>query len=266
MKYFAYGSNLDVTQMKNRCPESIGLSTAVLSGYRLVERKYADIDEFPQGCVNGALYEISSKDLAALDRYEGYPQYYDRKEVMVTDNAEVYQKALVYIMTEQGKKRAGSYSPIYRKICSEGAQAWGIPDAFAAKDKTANSLWMDGNIPADIPAGIEQLLHCVESRPLPRAKRLWCGAKVIISLKAQNVEGHFGFYPPPFEVVTPHALELSWIFNDLRDLFRKKLDCMNKFYFFGELAHTAFRAIERNPEISAARLCREVIEKAPTIL
>jgi gamma-glutamylcyclotransferase (GGCT)/AIG2-like uncharacterized protein YtfP len=264
MKYFAYGSNLNVSQMKSRCPDSIGISTAVLHNYKLVERKYADIEKANDEYVNGALYEISKSDLAALDEYEGYPYYYDRKEVIVTDNAGVFYKAFVYIMTEQGKQRAGSYTPKYRKICSDGAESWGIPNAFAVTNKT-DSLWT-GNVP-DIPSGIEKLLHCVESgSPLPRAKHLWCGAKVIISLKPQNVEGLFGFYPPPFEVVTPHALELSWIFNDLRDLFREKLDCMNKFYFFGELANSAYRATKRNPEISAAALCREVIEKAPTIL
>ena len=43
--------------------------------------------------VNGALYEITENDLAALDIYEGYPEYYTRKEVMVTDNFGKYRKA-----------------------------------------------------------------------------------------------------------------------------------------------------------------------------
>lgn len=131
--YFAYGSNLNIEQMKNRCPDSIGISSAVLNGWKLIERTYADIEKCPEGCVNGALYEISENDLAALDHYEGYPEYYTRQEVVVTDNAGIYQKALVYTMTEGcGKRRdRGSYSDRYRKVCSDGAEYWGIPNAFS---------------------------------------------------------------------------------------------------------------------------------------
>ncbi|MBQ7394626.1 MAG: gamma-glutamylcyclotransferase [Lentisphaeria bacterium] len=71
----------------------MGISPAVLNGWKLVERTYADIEECPGECVNGALYEISENDLAALDIYEGYPEYYTRKEVMVTDNFGKYRKA-----------------------------------------------------------------------------------------------------------------------------------------------------------------------------
>ena len=42
--YFAYGSNLNVLQMAQRCPDSVGISPAVLSDYKLVERSYADIE------------------------------------------------------------------------------------------------------------------------------------------------------------------------------------------------------------------------------
>ena len=35
--YFAYGSNLNVGQMKQRCPDSAGVSTAVLNGWKLTE-------------------------------------------------------------------------------------------------------------------------------------------------------------------------------------------------------------------------------------
>ena len=131
--YFAYGSNLNIGQMKIRCPGAVGISPAVLEGWKLIERTYADIEECPGECVNGALYEISEKDLAELDLYEGYPDYYLRKELMVTDNSGTYRKAWVYIMTEEcGKRRDhGSYSERYRKVCSDGAEYWGIPNAFS---------------------------------------------------------------------------------------------------------------------------------------
>ena len=140
--YFAYGSNLNIEQMKQRCPNSLGISPAVLNGWKLVERTYADIEKCPGNCVNGALYRITEDDLAALDHYEGYPEYYTRQEVMVSDNSGTYRKALVYTMTEEcGKRRNhGSYSECYRKVCSDGADFWGIPNAFSNVPDTGYTL------------------------------------------------------------------------------------------------------------------------------
>ncbi len=58
MLYFAYGSNLNIKQMKQRCPDSIGISPAVLNGWKLVERTYADIEE-----AEAAKTEISGREL-----------------------------------------------------------------------------------------------------------------------------------------------------------------------------------------------------------
>lgn len=264
--YFAYGSNLNIEQMKQRCPDSIGISTAVLNGWKLVERTYADIEEAPGECVNGALYEISDQDLANLDRYEGYPKYYTRKEIMVSDNSGTYCKAWVYIMTEEcGKRRdRGCYSERYRKVCSDGAEYWGIPNAFAAVPDTGHTLW-EKDVP-DVPAGLQKLQDFLESdAPLPKAKKLWIGARVIITLKKQNIKGDFNFYPAPLEVTTPHGQELSWIFYDLQKIFKKHLNSMNKFDFYQKLAETAFETIERNPAVEAGELCLQVVLKAKEI-
>ena len=264
--YFAYGSNLNVEQMKSRCPDSVGISAAVLSGWKLVERTYADIEPAAGECVNGALYEISERDLENLDRYEGFPGYYIRREVMVTDNAGVFRKAWVYIMTEDcGKRRDnGRYSDRYRMVCAEGAAAWGIP--FHSNNEALTTLWQDG-VP-DIAEGLKQLLQYLDSgKVVPKAKRLWVGARVAISLKKQNIQGDFGFYPAPIEIVTPHAQELSWIFYDLREIFVQAgvLDSINKFSFYQQLAEAASETIERDPAVEAAELCRKVVEKAKSI-
>ena len=260
--YFAYGSNLNVEQMKSRCPDSVGVSAGVLSGWKLVERTYADIEECPGECVNGALYEISENDLAALDHYEGY---YTRQEIMVSDNSGTYRKAWVYIMTEEcGKRRDhGSYSDRYRKVCSDGAEYWGIPNAFSNVPDTGYTLW-DKDIP-DVQTGLEKLQDFLESNTqLPKAPKLWIGARVIITLKPQNIKGDFDFYPAPFEVTTPHGLELSWIFYDLQKIFKKHLNSINKFDFYGELAQCAAKVAPKT-EISGRELCLKIVLKAKEI-
>ena len=264
MLYFAYGSNLNIKQMKQRCPDSVGISPAVLSGWKLVERTYADIEEAENECVNGALYEISGNDFAALDRYEGYPEYYTRQEVMVTDNSGRYRKAWGYIMTgECGKRRDhGSYSERYRKVCSDGAEYWGIPNAFAAVPDTGHTLWKK-DVP-DVPDGLQKLQELLESdAPLPKAKKLWIGARVIITLKKQDIPGNFDFYPVPFEVITAYAQELSWIFYDLQAILKYHWHRMDKLAFYGEFAQCAAEAAKT--EISGRELCRMVVLKAKEI-
>ena len=87
MKYFAYGSNLNIKQMQWRCPNAVPLGAYTLQGYQLVFRFYADIipvsDKSVKGglwdkSVKGGLWEISEKDEKLLDRYEGYPTLYEK--------------------------------------------------------------------------------------------------------------------------------------------------------------------------------------------
>jgi gamma-glutamylcyclotransferase (GGCT)/AIG2-like uncharacterized protein YtfP len=135
--YFAYGSNMDKEQMKLRCPDAICKGTAVLPDYKLTERRYADIDESEGGAVSGLLWSISEADLKALDRYEGWPNLYERKRVLVWHNYQrcnksVMRPALVYIMTPETKaeRHGQKYNEYYRDLCSRAAQAAGIKDEF----------------------------------------------------------------------------------------------------------------------------------------
>ena len=81
MLYFAYGSNLNLFQMKRRCKDSVFLKKYDLKGYRLNFRsKYraADIEKSKNSLVPGALFEISKSDEKKLDVYEDYPILYKK--------------------------------------------------------------------------------------------------------------------------------------------------------------------------------------------
>ena len=81
MLYFAYGSNLNLFQMKRRCKDSIFIKKYELKGYRLNFRsKYraADIEKSKNSLVPGALFEISKSDEKKLDVYEDYPVLYKK--------------------------------------------------------------------------------------------------------------------------------------------------------------------------------------------
>ena len=81
MLYFAYGSNLNLFQMKRRCKDSVFFKKYELKGYRLNFRsKYraADIEKSKNSLVPGALFEISKSDEKKLDVYEDYPILYKK--------------------------------------------------------------------------------------------------------------------------------------------------------------------------------------------
>ena len=81
MLYCAYGSNLNLFQMKRRCKDSVFLKKYELKGYRLNFRsKYraADIEKSKNSIVPGALFEISKSDEKKLDVYEDFPILYKK--------------------------------------------------------------------------------------------------------------------------------------------------------------------------------------------
>jgi gamma-glutamylcyclotransferase (GGCT)/AIG2-like uncharacterized protein YtfP len=81
MLYFAYGSNLNLFQMKRRCKDSIFLKKINLKDFRLTFRsKYraADIEPKKNSIVPGGLFQISKNDEKKLDIYEDYPILYKK--------------------------------------------------------------------------------------------------------------------------------------------------------------------------------------------
>ena len=81
MLYFAYGSNLNLFQMKRRCKDSIFLKKINLKDFRLTFRsKYraADIEPKKNSIVPGGLFDISKSDEKKLDVYEDYQSLYKK--------------------------------------------------------------------------------------------------------------------------------------------------------------------------------------------
>ena len=81
MLYFAYGSNLNLFQMKRRCKDSKFLKKIKLKNFRLTFRskfRAADIEPKKNTIVPGALFEISKSDEKKLDLYEDYPNLYTK--------------------------------------------------------------------------------------------------------------------------------------------------------------------------------------------
>jgi hypothetical protein len=98
----------------------------------------------------------------------------------------------------------------------------------------------------------------VSDGAIPKARREWGGANVVIS-----THGHGSHYR---EVVTPHALEVSWMFERLRDAFTRLVDGCTKFELYGRLEIAVNAAIDASPNIDPAAICAVLLDEADAIL
>lgn len=129
MLYFAYGSNLDREAMAVRCRDSKPICVAELIGYRIVFRGYkygyADIIKQKGSKVVGALYEVSKKDLKALDEYEGVSDgLYERVNVFVKSKNGNLERAIVYKMVNVASVCLPTRE--YYEIVRNGRKQWGL--------------------------------------------------------------------------------------------------------------------------------------------
>lgn len=85
--YFAYGSNINLQQMAFRCPDAKVVKPVDLHDYFLTYCGGGVATVIPKegAKVQGLMWEITPECEKSLDRYEGYPGYYHKKDVTVTD-------------------------------------------------------------------------------------------------------------------------------------------------------------------------------------
>ena len=131
--YLAYGSNLNIEQMRYRCPTAKVVGTAIIKDYELLFKgsktgAYLTIEKCEGEYVPVGVWEVTPQDELSLDRYEGYPNFYYKTEMKVglkLPNGK-YRKidAFVYIMHEE--RPLGIPSPFYVRTCMNGYFAFGF--------------------------------------------------------------------------------------------------------------------------------------------
>jgi gamma-glutamylcyclotransferase (GGCT)/AIG2-like uncharacterized protein YtfP len=106
MLYFAYGSNMSRDAMRTRCPGARALGTATLAGWRFFINGdgYASIARAAGHAVEGVLWSVTARDVAALDAYENVAGgLYRRTRLAVRQGERSAQSALVYLGRTQRK-------------------------------------------------------------------------------------------------------------------------------------------------------------------
>ena len=137
--YFAYGSNLSISQMKQRCPKSKLLHKGYLRDYKLVFSRYssiwhgsvADVIRVEGRHVWGLLYEMPKDDLKSLDSFEGFPRMYNRK-LMTIYNEKSQPTKNVWIYYIVHKFKNGRPAKRYLDIIKTAAFNFNFPKYYQA--------------------------------------------------------------------------------------------------------------------------------------
>ena len=136
--YIAYGSNLNIPQMRVRCPGARIIGTSVIEDYQLLFKgsktgSYLTIEPMEGAEVPVVIWEVTETDEKALDRYEGYPNFYYKKEMTLDikgiRTGKVRRRdAFAYIMHEE--RELGIPSWYYVNTCLDGYRAFGFDEKY----------------------------------------------------------------------------------------------------------------------------------------
>ena len=150
--YIAYGSNLNVEQMRSRCPHATIVGTATIKDYELLFKgsktgSYLTIEPKVGGEVPVAVWKTTTADERNLDRYEGFPAFYYKKEMELSvtnikGTKSTKRTCYVYIMHEE--RSLGAPSWYYVNTCLEGYKKFGF-DAKFLYDAIARSVGGESN-------------------------------------------------------------------------------------------------------------------------
>lgn len=145
--YVAYGSNLNVAQMQMRCRGARVIGTAEINDYQLMFKgsktgSYLTIEKAEGKNVPVGVWEVDERDELALDRYEGFPNFYYKKELTLTvkgirSGEFRRRRVFVYIMHED--RPFGLPSRAYMRTCLQGYYNFGF-DPQALEDAYLYSL------------------------------------------------------------------------------------------------------------------------------
>jgi gamma-glutamylcyclotransferase len=147
MLYFAYGSNLDWTQMRSRCASAQFVAIASLPDYSLCFPRYsrsrrgdvASIVPAAGDLVWGVVHRLDETDRYALDAAEGFRSdrhparnSYQRVDITVLKHGHLAEPLDVFTYIAQPQPNFGPCGPSdeYRALILSGARYWGLPAEY----------------------------------------------------------------------------------------------------------------------------------------
>ena len=146
MLTFAYGSNMNWDQMRERCPSSRFVGIAALSDHKIAfTRKsvkrgcgVADVVAEDGAQVWGVVYEIADIDVGNLDASEGFrpgrdKNSYCRRECMVFLDGEDQRPLTVFAYFADPQPNPPLPNAAYKNLILTGGRHWHLPEAYIRK-------------------------------------------------------------------------------------------------------------------------------------
>jgi len=127
IEYFAYGSNMDETQMSKRCPSAKVIGKGMLPGYcfSLDHSGYATVLNRSNDSVLGVIWEIRGTDVIALDKAEGVRKECYRDAFVRVEEIDKVHDVLIYISLREAND--GNRKDGYLKKVIRAANRWEFP-------------------------------------------------------------------------------------------------------------------------------------------
>lgn len=143
MLCFAYGSNMNWDQMRDRCPSSRFIGIAVLRDHRLAitrrsgERGCGVADVVREGGARvwGIVYEVADLDVSNLDAAEGFKpgrcqNSYYRRECLVFLDGEDQRPLTVSAYFGNPQPNPPPPNATYKDLMLAGARHWQLPEEY----------------------------------------------------------------------------------------------------------------------------------------
>ncbi len=143
MFYFAYGSNMDWAQIRERCPSARFVGVAALPDYRLaftrrsIKRECGVADAVCDEGQRlwGVVYEISDLAIGKLDKSEGYRpgrkrNSYWRRECMVFLDGDEQGPLTGWTYFADPQTNPPPPNQAYKNLIISGARHWHLPEEY----------------------------------------------------------------------------------------------------------------------------------------
>jgi len=118
--YFAYGSNMNIEQMNQRCPTAKKYANGIIQGWKMIinSKGVATIIRQNNSVVEGVIWIVFDADIKELDKREGISKNIYKKTYINVKNKHGVDVCIVYIATDQ---TLGMPRPGYIELIHTGA-------------------------------------------------------------------------------------------------------------------------------------------------
>lgn len=148
--YFAFGSNTNLAQMRERCPDAVPIDAAELQGFAMIfagnsvaqNGGVATVVRAASSSAWGVAFEVDDRCLLMLDRHEGAPWFYQRAtaRVRLEQSGSTPTDVVLYVLPPHHAPRMPS--PPYVARIRAGFASAGLPDGAIdhALDRTRAAI------------------------------------------------------------------------------------------------------------------------------